>query len=136
MVNNFLSELIYLEPLNLFLYTWRFLAELELEAKIPALKTFYRCFAVISIILIPAAFIAIVPAFIIESGRLSYFQFHFNVKEVNHYYNLTASLFKAINIVGPLTNLISCLILAMVMYLVFKLNRKVRIGRHAINKRI
>ena len=29
MIRNFLDNLIYLEPLNLFLYTWRFLRELE-----------------------------------------------------------------------------------------------------------
>ena len=28
-IRNFLLKLVYLEPLNLFLYTWRFLRELE-----------------------------------------------------------------------------------------------------------
>ena len=30
MINLFLTNLLYLEPLNLFFYTWRFLREIEL----------------------------------------------------------------------------------------------------------
>jgi hypothetical protein len=42
MIPEFLFNLIYLEPLNLFLYAWRFLRELEKEEKNLFMKKFYR----------------------------------------------------------------------------------------------
>ncbi len=41
-IDYFLLRLIYLEPLNLFLYTWRFLSELEQSVSMPAAKTFLK----------------------------------------------------------------------------------------------
>ncbi len=73
MIDSFLFNLIYLEPLNLFLYTWRFLSELEQSVSKPVAKTFLKWFARISIILIPAAFISIVTAFIVEDARFLYY---------------------------------------------------------------
>ncbi len=75
MINSFLVDLIYLEPLNLFLYTWRFLSELEQSVSKPAAKTFLKWFARISIILIPPAFISIVTAWIVENARFEYYFF-------------------------------------------------------------
>jgi hypothetical protein len=42
LIGSFLSKLIFLEPLNLFLYTWRFLSELEQSVSKPAAKTFLK----------------------------------------------------------------------------------------------
>ena len=69
MIIFFLDNLTYLEPLNLFLYTWRFLSELESEANNPKLKKFYKYFAQVSIVIIPVAFITIVPAFIVIEAK-------------------------------------------------------------------
>ncbi len=56
MIDTFLYNLIFLEPLNLFLYTWRFLSELEQSVSKPSTKTFLKWFARISILIIPSAF--------------------------------------------------------------------------------
>ncbi len=72
-IDYFLFSLIYLEPLNLFLYTWRFLSELEQSFSEPAAKTFFKWFARISILIVPAAFISIVTAFIVEGSRFNYY---------------------------------------------------------------
>jgi hypothetical protein len=69
MIDEFLSNLIYLEPLNLFLYTWRFLSELEQSVSRPAAKTFLRWFTRISMLLIPPAFISIVTALIVQNVK-------------------------------------------------------------------
>lgn len=58
-----------LEPLSLFLYTWRFLATLEEETEHKKLKAFYRWLARFSIILLPLGFYAVFSAFIIENGK-------------------------------------------------------------------
>ena len=76
-----LTNLIYLEPLNLFFYTWRFLAELELETSHPLLKKFYKWFADVSIVLLPSAFITAVIGYIVEYGRYTYYIDNFKTKE-------------------------------------------------------
>jgi hypothetical protein len=88
MIDSFLLNLIYLEPLNLFLYTWRFLSELEQSVSKPAAKTFLKWFARISILLIPPAFISIVTAYIVENSRYDYYLFHLKLEEVNYYENI------------------------------------------------
>ena len=132
MIDSFLFNLIYLEPLNLFLYTWRFLSELEQSVSKQAAKTLFKWFARISILLIPAAFISIVTAYIVELARHDYYLFHFELEEANHYFNITNALNTAVDILGPVTNLISCLILAMVIWLVVKMSRQVQAGNGAV----
>ncbi len=52
----FIQILIYLEPLNLFLYTWRFLRELEQSATSKIVKKLYKWLEFTTIALIPLAF--------------------------------------------------------------------------------
>ncbi len=132
MIDSFLFNLIYLEPLNLFLYTWRFLSELEQSVSKLAAKTFLKWFARISIILIPPAFISIVTAYIVESANYGFFELNLKLEEANHYDNIRSSLFKTVEILGPVTNLISCLILAMVIWLVVRMSRQVQLGMGAV----
>ena len=64
----FLYTAISLEPLNLFLYTWRLLETLERDANIICLKRFYRIIATTAVCLLPIGFYAIVAADAIEEG--------------------------------------------------------------------
>jgi len=73
MVNAFLYSLVYLEPLNLFLYTWRFLDELEQQEKNSCVKKCYKWFARISIVLVPTALICVVIAYIVELATYIYY---------------------------------------------------------------
>jgi len=57
------------EPLNIFLYTWRFLSTLEKEAESKYLKSFYRWFARVTIFIFPASFYAILAAEVVYYGR-------------------------------------------------------------------
>jgi hypothetical protein len=88
MIDIFLVNLIYLEPLNLFLYTWRFLSELEQSVSKPAAKTFLKWFSRISILFIPPAFISILTAFIVEYARYNYYKVHLKLEEANYYNNI------------------------------------------------
>ena len=76
MINEFLINITYLLPLNLFLYTWRFLKELEHEADSKIVKAFYRWFAYITIVLVPIAFYCIVTALLVEKSQYIYYNFH------------------------------------------------------------
>jgi hypothetical protein len=59
---------VYLEPLNIFLYTWRFLSSLEVEEDNLVLKMMYRWWARVSILVIPMGFYGIYIAFVVESA--------------------------------------------------------------------
>lgn len=85
MTTSFLTGLIFLEPLNLFLYTWRFLAEIEHNTTNQFLKQFYKLFARISIILVPATFISVVTSYIVVSARALYYGLHFQEKDADYY---------------------------------------------------
>ena len=51
----------FVAPLNLFLYSWRFLRELRADTESKAVKKLYRGVELTTIILLPAAFYTIVP---------------------------------------------------------------------------
>ena len=91
MITGFLSNLIFLAPLSVFLYTWRFLRELEQGEKNIFIKKCYRWFARISIVLLPAAFLCIVPAFIVVKAKYFYYYFKKDSKEANYYYETALS---------------------------------------------
>lgn len=55
-ITSFIQNLIFLEPLNLFLYTWRFLRELEQSATSKIVKKLYKWLEFTTIALIPLAF--------------------------------------------------------------------------------
>jgi len=74
-----MPEVVVLEPLTLFVYTWRFLITLEQEAESKTAKFCYRWFARISICTLPVGFYAVFAAVCIEYGM---FWGHFFKKEV------------------------------------------------------
>ena len=83
--------------------------------------------------LIPSAFLCIVPAYIIEDARyLYYFNSFESQEEANHYEDISNSLFEAVEILGPVTNLISCLILALVMRHIHRLSKQVKVGSDTV----
>ena len=72
----FLENLIFFEPLNLFLYTWVLLGELQQDEQNIILKGFYKWFKLISIFIVPLAFCSIVPAFLMEYSLYGYAHNH------------------------------------------------------------
>ncbi len=115
MITEFLEDVTYMEPLNLFLYTWRFLSELEQEERNIWIKNCLKWFARISIWLFPLAFCCIVPAYTVE---ISYNIYYYNLSDYEnslYYYYRAHALFRTVEILGPVTNLVSCLILALVI---------------------
>ena len=113
-----------LEPLNLFLYTWRFLRELEKEEKNKYVKNCYIWFSRISIVLLPTAFLCIVPAFLIEWAKLFYYDYAKEYEKAKHLYSKVIALQNTVETIGPITNLISCLILALVMRHIYKMSKQ------------
>ena len=109
------GSLIFLEPLNLFLYIWRFLNQLEREETHKLLKVSYRWFEVITIVLMPLCFYGNVLAFIIESAK--YYAQSDHDKASHKTRDIAVGLLKSVNALGFISNLISCAILVLVMRL-------------------
>jgi len=68
-VTTLLLSAIYLAPLNIFLYSWSFLAALEEEEKKSCVRKMYRWFAFITIFLLPLGFYAVYTAYVIVAGK-------------------------------------------------------------------
>ena len=113
----------YFEPLNLFLYSWRFLRELELETTSPALKKFYKWFSIFSIGIIPAGFLLLVPWFVCANAKYLYYEARLEFKTAAIYQKRYNEIATAVDYLGPITNLISCVILGLVIQLVRKLSK-------------
>ena len=59
MVDYILADMIYVEPLNLFLYTWTFLKEIESDTESETAKMFLKWIRIISIVVLPPALISL-----------------------------------------------------------------------------
>ena len=122
-ITEFLLNMTYFEPLNLFLYSWRFLRELEHESTSPALKKFYKWFSFFSIWIIPACFLLLVPWFNIVNSKYLYYEARLQLKTAAIYQQRFNEIATAVDYLGPITNLISCVILGLVVHLVLKLSK-------------
>ena len=81
----FLSSAIQLVPLNIFMYSWRFLVVLENDQENKILKSFYHWFALITILVLPIAFYAVFFAYAVESAYYYEFNFKADLKKADFY---------------------------------------------------
>ena len=65
----FLQEAVSLEPLSLFLYTWRFLEILEKEEEAQILKRTFRLLAIFTILILPVTFLGTFMAHVISIAK-------------------------------------------------------------------
>lgn len=109
-----------------------FLAELEYETSNQSLKKFYRYFGLISIVLFPLTLIIIVLAAIVELARRFYNLGQHNYKEAEKCNVIATKIFTAVSILGPIINVTSCLILALVICLVLRIKGQARSSKYVI----
>ena len=64
-----LANAFFLEPINIFLYTWNFLAPLESEEHNTIVKKFYKNYKLYSIWIVPLAFMSLLIAIVITDGK-------------------------------------------------------------------
>ncbi len=112
-----------LEPLNLFLYTWRFLETLENEETNKTRKQIYHWFARISIWAVPISFIALFYTSVIFYGKYTE-----SVNPqcaapviVDKYYQLTYGVSKGLGYLTTISNCIACIILFLVVRFVYRI---------------
>jgi len=77
-----LSSAIDLAPINIFLYTWSFINTLERDTENNTMKSIYKWFARISVVLIPVVFYALYAASSISGGMYVANLYKGNKKEV------------------------------------------------------
>lgn len=131
-----MQNLYYLGPLNLFLYSWRFLKELRLSETNRVISLIYLCFECISIVFLPATLYFATSEWINMSAKQEYYLALLQVKESKHYEILAGKYLRVVEILGTLAIVLSCVIITLVLCLIFKISRQVRVGKTAIsNKR-
>jgi len=82
-ITYFLQSAIFLEPVSIFFYTWRFLATLEREEGNKNVQCFYRWFARISVCILPTGFYIWIVAMTIDVGKGSAAFFNRNIQGSN-----------------------------------------------------
>jgi hypothetical protein len=84
-------------------------------------------------ILLPPAFICVVIAFSVEVAQFEYFKMNSMMfQKANPYGGISDALFKTIEILGPTTNIISCLILVLVIRHIYRISQQVEMSRDIV----
>lgn len=68
-IDSFLGYALLLEPVNMFLYTWRFLTTLEREEKSKVVKLFFKWFSILTSFTVPALFWTVYVCYCIFYGK-------------------------------------------------------------------
>jgi len=71
-----LSFAYILEPLNIFLYTWTFLAAIERKEEKIMLKKGFRMYRWLSICILPILFVGLFAGIVVSQGRLAEARFN------------------------------------------------------------
>ena len=135
MIDSILDNLIFLEPLNMFLYTWCFLYQLEQEETNNCLRRFYYWFSRVSIVVLPLCLYCIVPAYIVELSNYSYNHTEYHYFEAQKFKKIELKLLRTIDLLALVCNLVSCTILALVMRLLHKRTKSIKLGSDAVNQK-
>ena len=88
-----------------------------------ALKKFYKWFSIFSIWIIPAGFLLLVPWLVYANAKYVYYEARLEFKTAAIYQKRSNEMATAVDYLGPITNLISCVILGLVIQLVRKLSK-------------
>ncbi len=128
----FLQWMIYIAPMNLFLYTWRFLRELEQSVSNKVLKHICRGFEILTIVVLPPAFYAIITGMLYAGGEEEYYGAKLEIKKATHAGKISSKFGLVLVFLNPIVTVTACLILGLVVFLVFKLSRQVRVGKNAV----
>lgn len=111
----FLLNVVYLEPITLFLYTWRFWEVICEEHHNRFLKSFYKWFALVSICILPLAFYAVLIAQVIEQGKYIEYSLKGKFKLAQLHYKKARKLLSVIGYFSLTCNLISCWIMGIML---------------------
>jgi len=103
-----------LEPMNNFLYTWTFLDTLENEQKGNKRKG-CKAFRLVSIFLVPTVYILVFSFLIYCLAKSELYLFRGESASSIYFDDISAALFKALGYWSTITNLVSCVILALVI---------------------
>ena len=103
-----LQTALFLEPINIFLYTWRFILTLQLEEQNVMVKRIYRFVSVVSIAILPLSFYCVFAALVVIDPKTWYSQ-----RATDIYYKLQST----IGYLALTSNLFSCIVMVLVLRL-------------------
>jgi hypothetical protein len=126
----------YLDPINVFLYTWQLLPTLEIEEINTTLTKMYRWYRKISIWIVPASFISIFAGTVISFGL--YFKYYNddNTEEASYWSNLYYAFSSTLGYSTTVVNIISCTILFLTIRHAYKLTKHVAEFHQSVKKEL
>jgi hypothetical protein len=123
-----------LEPINIFFYTWRFIETLEREEENAKAKMFYHWISLGSILLFPLAYYGIFASFVIEYSKTEVLLYELKTNVADHYYHVQSELMVTLGYISLVSNLFSCLIMALTVRLLNKMTKCVKYAREAVDR--
>ena len=123
-----LFDAILLDPLNIFFYTWTFLAILEREETNRILKKLYHWYRILSILFIPPAFISLFIGEVVVKGKIAHFKAEISVsrqKNIEDLTNLLSRIERTLGYLTTVSNCLSCVILGLMVRLAKKQTQRV-----------
>ena len=104
-IRTLLNAAFLLDPVSIFLYTWQFLKPLEGSENSPACRCVYRYFRILSVLLVPPAFVILVTGIVITIGK----QYQYaTVGDMSNYYIWQHTYQVLFKTVGYLTTIVNC----------------------------
>ena len=120
LIEDFLTNTNYLIPLNVFMYSWRYLTSLENEGK-GSWRQLIRLFKKVSLWAVPVTYYALYVALSISNAHSNFCQLNDPTEECKKWTKFLSAFNKAQGYLSTLTNLIACGIMALVVTSVWKL---------------
>lgn len=112
----------------MFLYSWCFLQQLAQIENNKLVQKIYHYAGITLIVILPASFFALVPAYIILLSFSTHYDEIFEVKKGASYKKVAYKIYEAIGYLSLFTNLISCTILTLVIMFLLKVTHNSKIN--------
>jgi hypothetical protein len=105
----------YLEPLNIFMYTWRFLATLEREEKHLPTKKAFHWYAALTGWTIPLLYYSFYVAIAVVQTYYTTYDFQSNADESAHWNGIFVKLDKSLGYLTTFTNCLACFTMVLIV---------------------
>ncbi len=122
-----------MEPLNIFLYTWRFLATLLREEEHLPTKKVFRWYAILSGWTVPLLYYCFFVAIVITNTYYDTYYFNGKTDEAAHWLGITISLTKSLGYFITITNCLACFTMVLIVHYAHKLTKPILTAFGEIN---
>jgi hypothetical protein len=118
-----LSDSIFIDPVNVFLYTWQFLPTLLIEESSTLMSKMYHWYRQISIWIVPTAFLGLYTGLVIVTGKMFEYYSEGNLNEYIYWHYVYEIFLRIFGYFTLIVNCLSCAILFLTIRHAYKLTK-------------